>query len=177
MKTMTKQIGTSTWEITYPDDIHAELEKASKEGYHVSDWSWKHAYCIGKNLDTKEEPWLPKNYIDMLLEENAKENNKQIYNKAKEAHRKAYENIENSLEDCLIDAMDDLVVLSVSRNLSLEELLSGKYDPKFESIIEVVFKGRGNTCKSGLICWNTLRQIETEYITAAYNFIVAGRNI
>ena len=82
-------------------------------------------------------------------------NNEQIYNKAKEAHRKAYENIENSLE----------------------ELLYGKYEPQFENIIEVLFKGRGNTCKSGLICWNTLRQIETEYITAAYNFIVAGRNI
>ena len=103
--------------------------------------------------------------------------NEQIYNKAKEAHRKAYENIENSLDECLIDAMDDLVVLSVNMNLSLEKLLSGKYEPQFETIIEVVFKGRGNTCKSGLICWNTLRQIETEYITAAYNFVVAGRNI
>ena len=104
-------------------------------------------------------------------------NNKQIYNKAKEAHRKAYENIENSLEECLIDAMDDLVVLSVSKNLSLEELLSGKYDPQIETIIEVVFKGRGNTCKSGLICWNTVRQVEKEYITAAYNFVLAGRNL
>ena len=28
-----------------------------------------------------------------------------------------------------------------------------------------------------LVCWNTIRQIETEYITAAYNFVVAGRNI
>lgn len=74
MKTMTKKIGTSTWEITYPDDIHAELEKASKEGYHVSDWAWEHAYCIGKNLDTKEEKWLPKNYIDMLLEDSARDN-------------------------------------------------------------------------------------------------------
>ena len=104
-------------------------------------------------------------------------NNKQIYNEAKEAHRKAYENIENSLEDCVIDAMDDLVVLSVNMNLSLEELLSGNYDPQIETIIEVVFKGRGNTCKSGLICWNTVRQVEKEYITAAYNFVVAGRNI
>ena len=76
---MTKQIGTSTWEITYPDDIHAELEKASREGYHVSNWAWDHAYCIGVNLDTKEEKWLPKNYIDMLLEENARENFMSIY--------------------------------------------------------------------------------------------------
>ena len=79
MKTMTKKIGTSTWEITYPDDIHAELEKASKEGYHVSDWAWEHAYCIGVNLDTKQEHWLPKNYIDMLLKENALENFMSIY--------------------------------------------------------------------------------------------------
>ena len=79
MKTITKKIGTSTWEITYPDDIGAELAKASNEGYHVSDWAWKHAYCIGKNLDTKEEQWLPKNYMKMLLEENAKENFMSIY--------------------------------------------------------------------------------------------------
>ena len=105
-------------------------------------------------------------------------NNKEIYNKAKEAHRKAYENIENSLEECIIDAMDDLVVLSVNMNLSLEELLSGKYEPQFENIIEVLFHGRhGNTYKSSMTCWNALRQSETEYITAAYNFVVAGRNI
>lgn len=105
-------------------------------------------------------------------------NNKQIYNKAKEAHRKAYENIENSLEECVIDAMDDLVVLSVNMNLSLEKLLSGKYEPQFENIIEVLFRGRhGNAYKSSLACWDTLRQTETEYIAAAYNFIVAGRNI
>lgn len=104
-------------------------------------------------------------------------NNKQIYNKAKEAHRKAYEIIETGLEEDLINAMDDLVVLSVNMNLSLEELLSGKYEPQLEAIIEVIFRGRGNTCKSGLDCWNTLRQIETEYITAAYNFVVAGRNL
>lgn len=79
MKTITKQIGTSTWEITYPDDIYAELEKSSEEGHHVSDWAWKHAYCIGINLDTKKEKWLPKNYIDMLLEENARENFMKIY--------------------------------------------------------------------------------------------------
>ena len=105
-------------------------------------------------------------------------NNKQIYNEAKEAHRKAYENIENSLEECLIDAMDDLVVLSVNMNLSLEELLSGKYEPQFETIIEVLFRGRhGNTYKSSLDCWNALRQSETEYITAAYNFVVACNNL
>ena len=62
-------------------------------------------------------------------------------------------------------------------NLSLEELLSGKYDPKIESIIEIVFKFRGNTCESGLDCWNVLRQVEKKYITAAYNFVVAGRNL
>ena len=83
-------------------------------------------------------------------------NNKEIYNKAKEAHRKAYENIENSLE----------------------ELLSGKYEPQFETIIEVLFRGRhGNAYKSSLDCWDTLRQIETEYITATYNFVVSSRNI
>lgn len=79
MKTITKKIGTSNWKITYPDDIGAELAKASNEGYHVSDWAWQHAYCIGLNLDTNTEHWLPKNYIDMLLEENALENFMSIY--------------------------------------------------------------------------------------------------
>ena len=102
---------------------------------------------------------------------------KEIYEKAKKDHRKAYESIEAILDEDLVSAIDDLVVLSVNMNVSLEELLSGKYDSQFETIIEVVFKGRGNTCKSGLICWNTLRQIETEYITAAYNFVAAGRNL
>ena len=102
---------------------------------------------------------------------------KEIYEKAKEAHRKAYIALGTRLDEDLVSAIDDLVILSVNMNLSLEELLSGKYDSQFETIIEVVFKGRGNTCKSGLICWNTLRQIETEYITAAYNFVAAGRNI
>ena len=102
---------------------------------------------------------------------------KEIYEKAKKAHRKAYEIVETRLDDELIDAIDDLVVLSVNMNLSLEELLSGKYDLQVEGIIEIVFKGRGNTCKSGLICWNTVRQVEKEYITAAYNFVVAGRNL
>lgn len=104
-------------------------------------------------------------------------NNEQIYNKAKEDHRKAYIALGTRLDEDLVNAIDDLVVLSVSRNLSLEELLSGKYDPQFEGIIEIVFKGRGNTCGSGLICWNVVRQIETEYITAAYNFVVACRNL
>ena len=101
----------------------------------------------------------------------------EIYEKAKEAHRKAYIALGTSLDEDLVSAIDDLVVLSVNMNLSLEELLSGKYDPQIETIIEVVFKGRGNTCKSGLICWNTVRQVEKEYITAAYNFVLAGRNI
>ena len=101
----------------------------------------------------------------------------EIYEKAKKTHRKAYESIETTLDEELIDAIDDLVVLSVNMNLSLEELLSGKYDPQIEGIIEVVFKGRGNTCGSGLVCWNTVRQVEKEYITAAYNFVVAGRNL
>ena len=101
----------------------------------------------------------------------------EIYEKAKKAHRKAYESIEAKLDEDLVSAIDDLVVLSVNMNLSLEELLSGKYDPQFEGIIEVVFKGRGNTCGSGLVCWNTVRQVEKEYITAAYNFTVAGRNL
>ena len=102
---------------------------------------------------------------------------KEIYEKAKKAHRKAYIALGNRLDEDLVSAIDDLVVLSVNMNLSLEELLSGKYDPQIETIIEVVFKGRGNTCKSGLICWNTVRQVEKEYIIAAYNFVVAGRNL
>ena len=102
----------------------------------------------------------------------------EIYEKAKKDHRKAYEIVEIRLDEELIDAIDDLVVLSVNMNLSLEELLSGKYEPQFETIIEVLFRGRhGNTYKSSLACWDTLRQTETEYITAAYNFVVAGRNI
>ena len=102
---------------------------------------------------------------------------KEIYEKAKEVHRKAYIALGTRLDEDLVSAIDDLVCLSVSKKLSLEELLSGKYDPKFEGIIEVVFKGRGNTCGSGLICWNVIRQVEKEYITAAYNFVVAGRNL
>ena len=101
----------------------------------------------------------------------------EIYEKAKKDHRKAYEIVEVRLDDELIDAIDDLVVLSVSMNLSLEELLSGKYDPQFETTIEIIFKGRGNNCGSGLICWNVVRQVEKEYITATYNFVVAGRNL
>ena len=104
-------------------------------------------------------------------------NNKQIYNKAKETHRKAYESIEKILDEELVDAIDDLVVLSVNMNISLKELLSGKYDTLFEETIEILFKDCGNACLSGLDCWNVLRQIETEYITAAYNFVVAGRNL
>ena len=101
----------------------------------------------------------------------------EIYNKAQKAHRKAYEIVEIRLDEELINAIDDLVVLSVNMNLSLEELLSGKYDPTIETTIEILFKGRGNTCGSGLICWNTVRQVEKEYITAAYNFVLAGRNL
>ena len=101
----------------------------------------------------------------------------EIYEKAKKAHRKAYEVVEVRLDEDLISAIDDLVVLSVNMNLSLEELLSGKYDKLFEEIIEILFKDCGNTCESGLDCWNVLRQIEKKYITAAYNFVVAGRNI
>ena len=102
---------------------------------------------------------------------------KEIYERAKKAHRKAYESIEAKLDEDLINAIDDLVVLSVNMNVSLEELLSGKYDPQLETAIEILFKGRGNTCGSGLVCWNTVRQVEKEYITAAYNFTVAGRNL
>ena len=101
----------------------------------------------------------------------------EIYEKAKKDHRKAYEIVEIRLDKELISAIDDLVVLAVNMNLSLEELLSGKYDLKFEGIIEVVFKGRGNTCGSGLVCWNVVRQVEKEYITAAYNFLVACKNL
>ena len=101
----------------------------------------------------------------------------EIYEKAKKDHRKAYEIVEIRLDEDLINAIDDLVVLSVNMNLSLEELLSGNYDPLIETTIEILFKGRGNTCGSGLVCWNTVRQVEKEYITAAYNFVVAGRNL
>ena len=101
----------------------------------------------------------------------------EIYEKAKKAHRKAYEIVEIRLDDELIDAIDDLVVFSVNHNVSLKELLSGKYDPQLEATIEVILKGRGNTCGSGLVCWNVVRQVEKEYITAAYNFVVAGRNL
>lgn len=101
----------------------------------------------------------------------------EIYYKAKEDHRKAYEIVEIRLDEELIDAIDDLVVWSVNHNLSLKELLSGNYDPQLEATIEVIFKGRGNTCGSGLICWNVVRQVEKEYITAAYNFVVASNNL
>ena len=102
---------------------------------------------------------------------------KEIYEKAKKAHREAYIAIETRLDEDLVNAIDDLVVLSVNWNLSLKELLSGKYDQLLETTIEVLFKGRGNTCKSGLICWNGIRQVEKKYIIAAYNFVTAGRNI
>lgn len=101
----------------------------------------------------------------------------EIYYKAKENHRKAYEIIKVRLDEELINAIDDLVVLAVNMNLSLEELLSGKYDTLFEETIEILFKDCGNACESGLDCWNVLRQIEKKYITAAYNFVVAGRNL
>lgn len=102
---------------------------------------------------------------------------KEIYNKAKETYRKANEIIKVRLDDDLINAIDVLVVKSINMNFSLEELLSGKYDTLFEEIIEILFKDCGNACESGLDCWNVLRQIEKKYITAAYNFVVAGRNI
>lgn len=102
---------------------------------------------------------------------------KEIYNKAKETYRKANEIIKVRLDDDLINAIDVLVVESINMNLSLEELLSGKYDTLFEETIEILFKDCGNACESGLDCWNVLRQIEKKYITAAYNFVVAGRNI
>ena len=102
---------------------------------------------------------------------------KEIYNKAKKTYREDREIIKFRLDDELIDAIDNLVVLSVSINLSLEELLSGNYDKLFEKTVEILFKDCGNTCESGLDCWNVLRQIEKKYITAAYNFVVAGRNI
>ena len=102
---------------------------------------------------------------------------KEIYNKAKEAHRKAYIALGTRLDEDLVSAIDDLVVLSVNMNLSLEYLLSGNYDQLLETTIEILFKGRGNTCGSGLVCWNVVRQVEKEYITAAYNFVVAGRNL
>lgn len=102
---------------------------------------------------------------------------KEIYNKAKKTYREDLKIIKFRLDDELIDAIDVLVVLSVNINLSLEELLSGNYDKLFEETIEILFKDCGNNCELGLDCWNVLRQIEKKYITAAYNFVVAGRNI
>lgn len=102
---------------------------------------------------------------------------KEIYNKAKETYRKANEIIKVRLDNDLINAIDVLVVESINMYFSLEELLSGKYDPLFEETIEILFKDCGNTCGSGLTCWNVVRQVEKEYITAAYNFVVAGRNL
>ena len=99
----------------------------------------------------------------------------EIYEEAKKAHRKAYEIVEVRLDEELISAIDDLVVLAVSKKLSLEELLSGNYNPQFETTIEIVFKGRGNTCGSGLTCWNVVRQVEKEYITAINRCCYWGR--
>ena len=79
MKTVTKKIAATSWKIVYPDDISAELANSAALGYHVSDWAWRHAYCIGINLDTGKEKWLPKNYIDMLLEDSARDNFINIY--------------------------------------------------------------------------------------------------
>ena len=102
---------------------------------------------------------------------------KEIYNEAKKAHREAYIALGTRLDEDLVSAIDDLVVLAVNMNLSLEYLLSGNYDQLLETTIEILFKGRGNDCGSGLICWNVVRQIKKKYITAAYNFVVAGRNL
>ena len=65
---MTKivKINGINWEITKPADIWAEMEKAEKEGYHVSDWAWEHAKYIGKNLNTGSERWLPYNYKQFI---------------------------------------------------------------------------------------------------------------
>ena len=101
----------------------------------------------------------------------------EIYNKAKKTYIEDLEIIKFRLDDELIKSIDELVVLSVNMNLSLEELLSGKYDKLFKETIEILFKDCGNTCESGLDCWNVLRQIEKKYITAAYNFVVASRNL
>lgn len=79
MKTITKKIGATNWEIRYPDNISEELQNSENLGYHVSDWAWRHAYCIGRNLKTGKEKWLPKNYIDMLLEDTARDNFIDIY--------------------------------------------------------------------------------------------------
>ena len=79
MKTITKKIGATNWEIRYPEDIIEELQNSENLGYHVSDWAWRHAYCIGRNLKTGKEKWLPKNYIDMLLEDTARDNFIDIY--------------------------------------------------------------------------------------------------
>ena len=106
-----------------------------------------------------------------------KNEKKETYAKAKKDHRNAYEKIENILDEDLINAIDDLVVLSVNINLSLDDLFSSNYDSTVEYAIEILFKGRGNKCGSGLACWNNIKKVESEYIKAAYNFVLAGRNI
>ena len=102
---------------------------------------------------------------------------KEIYEKTKVNYEKAHEIINNRLDEELVKSIDELVVLSVNINFSLEELLSGKYDPLLKETIEILFKDCGNDCESGLDCWNVLRQVEKKYITAAYNFVVADRNL
>ena len=98
----------------------------------------------------------------------------EIYKKAKRAYTKARKSIETILDRELVNAIDDLVVLLVvDMELSLEEVLSGKITSQIRTIINLLFKHYVNNCESCLICWNTLRQIETEYITAAYNFSAA----
>ena len=78
-KIITKKIGGVPWEIIYYHDIWAEMDESEKMGHHVSDWAWQHAYCTGKNLINGDERWLPRNYMDLLLECTARKNFMDIY--------------------------------------------------------------------------------------------------
>ena len=100
MKKIIKKIGTSNWKIVYPDDIDAELANSESLGYHVSDWAWRHAYCYGINLKTGKEMWLPKNYIDMLLKENARDNFIDIYYDPKFEYLADKADINRDFEKC-----------------------------------------------------------------------------
>ena len=101
----------------------------------------------------------------------------EIYKKAEKRLDNAYKSVENILDNDLNTAIGCLIVEAVDMNVSLEELLSGTVSTSsIGLIIDLIFKHCSNNCKSGLICEDTLRQIETEYITATYNYSVAYRN-
>lgn len=90
--------------------------------------------------------------------------------KAKKRLENACKSVKGILDNELNKAIDLLVILAYDMNLSLEELLSDKPDKLIGTIIDSIFKHCGNNCESG---YDTLRQIETEYIAASYNYLNA----